>query len=317
MSLKTWLEVPLAILSFGFYKVSKFTIGKLYTLYLSRNTEQSKTWRIISENLLKKPLSLSVLMTKAPRWNTHAMIGTLGPISVESELIINLDTIRSSTESWVGCIYDFPSYKTVTNFESLTDDPGQSTLKIKLPKGKYTVGLRYYHAKENIIYPVVTTDADIHVPPLKIESDNNDFYKTLASKKNWYFSWLHYYVFTILQLRHLLPESFVKYEFLPVGATDTQFFFGALKPDENLQIDIAEFCRSNYRYYLTFYNRASFPLCSQKLEGNTVISALGEEVYYLIRMRPNSLDAKEKMPTITGHEKQLEMCEKQLVIKSF
>ena len=49
---------------------NKFASGNLYTLYLGRNTEQSKTWRIVSEALLKKPLSLSVLMTKAPRWNT-------------------------------------------------------------------------------------------------------------------------------------------------------------------------------------------------------------------------------------------------------
>ncbi|AFY39837.1 hypothetical protein Lepto7376_3661 [[Leptolyngbya] sp. PCC 7376] len=315
MGIKTWLEIPFALLSFGFYKVNKFVIGNLYTLYLGRNTEQSKTWRIISENLLKKPLSLSVLMTKAPRWNTHAIIGTLGPIPVESELTINLDTIRSSTESWVGCIYDFPSYRTVTNFEALTDNPEQSELKIKLPKGKYTVGLRYYHAKENIVYPTVTTDADIQVPTLKIESDSNDFYKTLAGKTNWYFSALHYYIFTIFQLRDLLPESFVKYEFLPVGATDTQFFFGALKPDETLQINIAESRRSPYSYYLTFYNRASFPLSWQKLEGETTISALGEEAYYLIRMRPNTLDAQKQMTVITGKEKQLAADKKQLSIQ--
>ena len=315
MGIKTWLEVPFALFSFGFYKVNKFVIGNLYTLYLGRNTEQSKTWRIISENLLKKPLSLSVLMTKAPRWNTHAIIGTLGPIPVESELTINLDTIRSSTESWVGCIYDFPSYRTVTNFETLTDNPEQSKLKIKLPKGKYTVGLRYYQAKENIVYQTVTTDSDIQVPTLNVASDSNDFYKTLASKKNWYFSWLHYYIFTIFQLRDLLPESFVQYEFLPVGATDTKFFFGALKPNESLQINIEESRRSPYSFYLTFYNRASFPLSWQKLEGDTEISALGEEAYYLIRMRPNTLDAQKLMSLVTGQEKQLTADQKQLLIQ--
>ncbi len=315
MSLKTWLEVPFAILSFGFYKINKFVIGNLYTLYLGRNTEQSKTWRIISENLLKKPLSLSVLMTKAPRWNTHAIIGTLGPIPVESELTINLDTIRESTESWVGCIYDFPSYRTVTNFETLTDNPEQSELKIKLPKGKYTVGLRYYQAKENIVYPTVTTDAEIQVPTLEVESDNNDFYKTLASKTNWYFSCLHYYIFTIFQLRDLLPEGFVKYEFLPVGATDTQFFFGALKPNESLQISIAESRRSPYSFYLTFYNRASFPLSWQKVEGDTTIPALGKEAYYLIRMRPDTLDAQQLMGLVTGQETQVSPTQKHLSIQ--
>lgn len=316
MTIKTWLEIPLALLSFGFYKINRFVIINLYTLYLGRNTEQSKTWRTISENLLKKPLSLLVLMTKAPRWNTHALIGTLGPISVESELTINLDTIRNSTKSWVGCIYDFPSYKTITNFETLTDNPEQSELTIKLPKGKYTVGLRYYHPQENIVYPVVTTDADIQVQAMTVgEADSNSFYETLASRTNWYFGWLHYYIFTIFQLRNLLPESFVKYEFLPVGATDTTFFFGALNPDEKLDIKIKESRRSPYSFYLTFYNRASFPISWQKLETDTTISALGQEAYYLIRMRPNTIEAQQKIKEISGVETQTDATTKLLTIQ--
>lgn len=144
---KPWLELPLAIFSFGFYKVNKFLIGNLYTLYLALNKKNAKEWRIIGEKSLQKFLSLPVLMTKAPRWNTHAIIGTLGPLSVEKELTINLETIRQSTEAWVGCIYDFPGYRTVLNFTQLTDDPNQTELKIFLPKGKYTVGLRYYHPR--------------------------------------------------------------------------------------------------------------------------------------------------------------------------
>lgn len=315
MALKTWLEIPFAFLSFGFYKVNKFVIGHLYTLYLSRNKKNTKEWRIISEDLLKKPLSLSVLMTKAPRWNTNAIIGTLGPILVEKELTINLDTIRVSTESWVGCVYDFPGYKTVTNFTPLNDDPSQSTLKINLPKGKYTVGLRYYHAKENIRFPIVNTDAGLEIPELPVSPQINDFYKTLSQKTNFYFRCLHYYLFTIFKLRDLLPANFVKYEFLPVGATDTQFFFGCLDPTEKLEIKIPEEWRSPFDFYLTFYNRASFPLSWQKLSGDTLCEPLNEEGYYLIRMRPNFLEAAKKMAQISHQEINISPDHKQLIIQ--
>jgi hypothetical protein len=315
MAFKNYLEIPFALLSFGFYKINKFVIGNLYTLYLSRNKKNAKQWRIISEDLLKKPLSLSVLMTKAPRWNTHATIGTLGPIAVNKELTINLETIRASTESWVGCIYDFPSYKTVFDFTPLTDDPSQSELKISLVPGKYTVGLRYYNPKEKMTFPLVQTDANIDVSPLEIPNTINDFYYTLATKTNFYFSCLHYYVFTILQLRKILPEGFVQYEFLPVGATDTQFFYGALNPTESLKIQIAEQWRSPFDFYLTLYNRASFPLSWQKLEGDTQIDPLKVEGYYLIRMRAKSLEAEQKLSSITGAEIQLNPNQKQLVVK--
>lgn len=316
MALKTYLEIPLALLSFGFYKINKFIIGNLYTLYLSRNQKNAKQWRIISADLLKKPLSLSVLMTKAPRWNTHATIGTLGPITVTKELTINLETIRTSTRSWVGCIYDFPSYKTVFDFTPLTDDPQQSLLTIPLPPGKYTVGLRYYEPKENMVFPQVITDQNLEISPLEISNTINDFYQTLAEQTNLYFSCLHYYVFTILQLRKMLPEGFVQYEFLPVGATDTQFFYGALYPDESLQIDIDPEWRSPFDFYLTLYNRASFPLGWQKLTTDTHIPPLKVEGYYLIRMRAKSPEAERQIPHISGQEEQVNPQQKRLYIHS-
>lgn len=313
--LKTWLEIPLALLSFGFYKVNKLIIGNLYTLYLSLNKKNAREWRIIGEESLKKFLSLPVLMTKAPRWNTHAIIGTLGPIAVEKELIINLDTIRNSTESWVGCIYDFPSYKTMLNFTPLTDDPSQSELKIILPKGKYTVGLRYYHAKKNPIFPIVKSDLNLEVPSLPISAQNNDFYQTLSQKTNFYFLSLHYYIFTLFKLRQFLPEQFVKSEFLPVGATDTQFFYGALDPMENFEIKIDPKWQQEFDFYLTFYNRASFPLSWVKLKNNSSFLPLQQESYYLIRMRAKSLEAEQQLSQVASQEINLNSTQKQLIIQ--
>ncbi|ANV88017.1 DUF6208 family protein [Picosynechococcus sp. PCC 7117] len=316
MARKPWLELPLAIFSFGFYKVNKFLIGNLYTLYLALNKKNAKEWRIIGEKSLQKFLSLPVLMTKAPRWNTHAIIGTLGPLSVEKELTINLETIRQSTEAWVGCIYDFPGYRTVLNFTQLTDDPSQTELKISLPKGKYTVGLRYYHPKVNPRFPTVKTDLDLTVATLVVSPQNNDFYQTLAQKTNPYFCLLHYYIFTLFKFRDVLPEAFVKGEFLPVGATDTQFFYGALDAAERLEITIQSPWLQSFDFYLTFYNRASFPLRWQKITENLTCDPLGEKGYYLIRMRPRTQAAEAQLPSVVGEETQVTPHQKKLAIQS-
>ncbi len=303
MAIKPWLELPVAFLSVCFYKLNKFVIGNLYTIYLARASEKSKQWQILSAAALQKnPLALLVLMTKAPRWNTHAIIGTLGPMLVASELTIDLACIRQSTQSWVGCVYDFPSYRTVLDFETLGDNPEQSSLTISLPKGKYTLGLRYYHPFDEIQFPTVQTDLGQTVEPATVAKEINNFYQTLAQKTNLYFLSLHYYIFTLMKLRKLFPDSVIKSEFLPVGATDTKFFYGALNPQESLEIKISAIRQSQYRFYLTFYNRASFPLTWQQLTEDKVCPALGQEVYYLIRMRPNSLEAAEQITQVTGTE---------------
>lgn len=315
MTRKPWLEIPLALFSFGFYKVNKFIIGNLYTLYLALNKKNAKQWRIIGAESLQKFLSLPVLMTKAPRWNTHAIIGTLGPLTVEKELTIDLDMIRCSTESWVGCIYDFPGYRTVLNFTPLTDDARQKELNITLPKGKYTVGLRYYHPKEKPQFPTVKTDLDLTVSPCAVSPQNNDFYQTLAQKTNFYFQLLHYYIFTLFKFRDRLPAALVKREFLPVGATDTQFFYGALDPHESLGIDIAAPRQQAFDFYLTFYNRASFPVRWQKVAENMTCAPLGEQGYYLIRMRPRSQAAATELAAIKGQEMQTTAQQKTLQIQ--
>ncbi|MBV5259984.1 hypothetical protein FLX56_16335 [Synechococcus moorigangaii CMS01] len=314
MTPKPWLEIPLALFSFGFYKVNKFIIGNLYTLYLALNKKNAKEWRIIGTESLQKFLSLPVLMTKAPRWNTHAIIGTLGPLAVEKELTIDLAMIRDSTESWVGCIYDFPRYRTILNFTPLTDDPSQTALKIQLPKGKYTVGLRYYHPKEKPQFPTVKTDQDLTINPLVISPQNNDFYQTLAQKTNLYFRLLHYYIFALFKFRQFLPENFVKREFLPVGATDTQFFYGVLDPNESLEIKIAASRQDLFDFYLTFYNRASFPLRWQKITQNIQCESFRQVTYYLIRMRPRSRDAAQVLSQISSQEIQISANQKQLLI---
>ena len=54
---------------------------------------------MLSADTLNIPIILPVLMTKGPRWNTHGIIGTLGPFPIESTLTVNLDQAQRSAQS--------------------------------------------------------------------------------------------------------------------------------------------------------------------------------------------------------------------------
>lgn len=286
MSFDLILEVPLAIASLIFYKVMKLVIGNLYTLYLSFNKKITSQWRVLSAEALKSPLSLPVLMTKGPRWNTHAVIGTLGPFSVKESLSLDVDSINLSAQSWIAVVYDFPAYRTITSLTSQEYSQSQGWISVKLASGKYSLGVRYYNCRESLWFPAVKTDAQELVSSYFIPSDVNQFYSDLISKKNWFYLALHYYIYTILRLRKWLPESFVKSEFLPVGAPDTQFFYDYITKQQSLQVIVKPEILSQVDIYLTIYDRSSLPLAYAQLGTEKYLSQpIPNNGYYLIRVR--------------------------------
>jgi hypothetical protein len=279
------IEIPLALLSFLFFKITKFIIGIAYTIYLTLNPQKASQWRILSAETLKMPLSLPILMTKAPRWNTHAIIGTLGPLEIQESIAFDLDTIKNSTQSWIGCVYSFPSYATVASFDSSVADHNQWQ-ELQLKPGKYTIGLRYYNWFEQVTFPFIKVDHQETIKAVNIPANINDFYRGLAQKQNWFYLWLHYYIFILLKLRNFLPESFVQYEYLPVGATDTNFFYGYINSGHTLQIEVEANILNHYNLYLTIYNRASLPVDWCEINMQKYISKLIENnSHYLIRVR--------------------------------
>lgn len=277
------LEIPLACLSFLFYKASKFIIGNLFIIYLALNKEKASQWRVLSEETLNTPLSLPVLMTKGPRWNTHAIISTLGPFFVKSQLSINTEIANNSAQSWIAVVYSFPSYKTIATLES-----GNEQQSLELPPGKYTLGLRYYHWSEKVELPNVKVDGVEIVESKTVHRNINKFYHDLSKKNNWFYTALHYYIFTLLRYRKWFPESFVEREYLPVGAPDTQFFYGCLEPGQSWQLEVDYLINKSYNIYLTLYNCASFPVSwCQITEEKQPIQAINTKGFYLIRIRPH------------------------------
>ncbi|WP_319422053.1 DUF6208 family protein [Pleurocapsa sp. FMAR1] len=280
-------EIPLALLSFVFYKVMKLLIGNLFTVYLTLNKKKASQWRVLSKKMINAPLILPVLMTKGPRWNTHAVIGTLGPFTVNESIAINIKTANNSARSWIAVIYSFPAYKTVTSIESDKINQDNDWHTVKLPSGKYSLGVRYYNRSEAINYPAIKLDDSLFVDSYSVPSNINDYYYDLIKAKNWFYSSLHYYIFTILKLRDYLPESFVRREYLPVGAPDTHFAYNYLDSQQALQIAIEPEIIEQFDIYFTLYDRSSLPLSWCIItEPKYLLSPQDNKGYFLLRIRP-------------------------------
>lgn len=274
----------------------KFIIGNLYTVYLAVNKKQACQWRVLSAENLKSALSIPVLMTKGPRWNTHAIIGTLGPFSVQDSLALDLDSANRTTSSWIAVVYSFPGYETITSLESNKTQSNDNWASLGLKPGKYSLGLRYYNCEHNIDLPAVKVDNNLFVNCQSVPKNVNDFYRDLIKSKNWFYLGLHYYIFTLLRLRKWLPESFVKREYLPVGATDTEFFYNYMLKEQVLQVEIEDILVNNYDIYLTIYDRSSLPVSWHKItESNYVSQAIANNGFYLIRMRPKFTTLEESL----------------------
>ena len=287
MSKIWWLwEIPLALLSFGFNKAMKFVIGNLFTLYLAINKQKASQWRVLSQKMINAPLILPVLMTKGPRWNTHAVIGTLGPFKVTEAIAIDVATANKSSGSWIAVIYSFPGYKTVTSIESEKID-STAWHTVKLPPGRYSLGVRYYHRADTISYPTIKVDDNLFVESYSVPQDINSYYHNLIEAKNWFYSSLHYYIYTILKLRNYLPESFVRREYLPVGAPATYFAYNYLNIQQTLQIEIESEVIEQFDVYFTFYDRSSLPVSWCIItEPKYTLPLQNRRGYFLLRIRP-------------------------------
>ena len=237
--------------------------------------------------MIKAPLILPVMMTKGPRWNTHAVIGTLGPFKVERAIAIDAQTANKSARSWIAVVYSFPRYKTVTSLESDKLDADTAWQSIELTPGKYSLGVRYYNRADTIDYPEIKIDGELFVEAHNVPSDINSYYDDLINSKNWFYISLHYYIFTILKLRRYLPESFVRQEYLPMGAPSTHFAYNYLDRGQTLTIETKSAIIEQFDIYFTLYDRSSLPISWCIItEEKYILPAQDRQGYFLLRVRP-------------------------------
>lgn len=286
-------EIPLGLLSWAFFHANKALIARLYQRSLDREAVRSQAWRLLSEQTLSLPVSLPVLLTKGPRWNTHASIGTLGPLAVEGQLAVETALANRSSGAWSIVIYRYPDFQTWQEIGSLEPQPDGGWTVLDLPRGRYCLGVRYYDLQDPAAMPAVrldgaTTDT---VPAVPVPPGLNAVYGSLASRTNPYFLALHHYVHPMLRLRRWLPDALVQREYLPVGDPFTNFRYDWFPAGSALRIEVAPRLQEDFRLFLSVYNRASLPVHSCGLQaGETITLPFAHAGFYLIRLRPRRLD---------------------------
>jgi len=278
-----YAQIPLALGSFVFFRLVRFKMHIFVALVNRLRRGQAAAWRVVSADMIGKPLTLPVFMTKAPRWNPHAIIGMVGPLAVKSSITVRTGQADESAEMW-GLVVQPTGrgrQERVTSGGG-TDVPWKT---LRLPAGHYMLVMRYYGAGKQVSFPAIRVDEHDQVGSKAIDPDNNQFYGSLSQRMNWLYIWLNYYVFTMLRFADWLPKSFVTNEYLPAGDPGMKYKFGAMRRNTALRIDARSELLADYAIYFTHYNRASFPVASQEISSSEcTVGDAKEDGYYLIRL---------------------------------
>jgi hypothetical protein len=287
-------QIPLAFGSWLFFHWMKFVLGRLYTFALSRMTSEAREWKVFSEGTISRPFVLPIIATKGPRWNTHAVIITAGPLEVTQTLSFKVATATASAASWSIVLYANPGYETVTSIESFRIPEAEQWHEVNLAPGKYSINVRYYGLHDRALAPEVKADGVEIIRAMEVPPDSNNFYQNLRRRDNGFYACLHYYVFHMLRLRKWLPDSFVRREFLPVGDPGTIFRYGLICFDECLDIESRQELLQDYNIYLTLYTRSSFPTDSTIIgEPSYRTAPASTDGFFLLRIRRKGSIARE------------------------
>jgi hypothetical protein len=230
-------------------------------------------------------IGLPIMMAMGPRWNTHAIVASAGPVRIKRSLGIRVDAAERSAKLWSIVICTFPGMQTVTSIGSTNSPFHKDVVTIDLKPGTYWLAVRYYQWSDNIELPSVIIDDVETIKTARIPPDINAFHRTLVHRTNWLYRSMHYYVFVLLQYKTWFPQSFVEKEFLPLGNPETHFCYGALNGGEFLRLELRPELLPDYSVYLTLYNRASLPLEWYSIETETHETAeTGCDCMYLVRV---------------------------------
>ena len=279
-------QIPLSVCSWLFFHVVKFILGRLYTYSQARAGGDALQWKTLSRESIAPPLALPIVATKGPRWNTHAVVITVGPVDVKSHLSFRVATASASASSWSIVLYGNPRWETVATIESFDVPGGKEWRELRLAPGKYSINTRYYGLSDPAFAPEVEADGAAAITRLRVPPGTNDFYRDLLARNTPLYAALHYYVFHMLRLRKWLAPAFVFREFLPVGDPGNVFRFGCIRAGQVLEVECHEILFENYDVYLTIYNRSSFPVAWCQLRE---LSFRGQPApadgFYLFRVR--------------------------------
>ena len=253
------LWVPLAAMSFLAYRVVRGALRTWVGWRRRRGGPASAEWQVLCGDELDRPMVLPVLMTTGPRWNTHAVIASSRRLEVAERVAVDTRIADRASGCWTLVINRLPHMHTVAHLSSAHPRPADGWLEIPIQPGEYTVVLRYYQCREELVLPPLRVDGEVVRRAQPLPADTNDFYRTLGRRLRPGYAVLHYYVTVLLRLRSWLPEGWVFGELAPVGNPETTFRFDAVWAGERLEYTVSPELLSTHLVLYTIYGLDSFP----------------------------------------------------------
>ncbi len=292
-------EIPLALLSFASFKVYKFTIYYLWLFFTKYISRERNEWQFLDQKQIDKKLTIPALLAMAPRWNTNCIASKSGNFLVEKELTLSIEQLNDTAEIWTLVVYGFPSAKTLTQLSSKGPSgassefnwsiaDGVATLKVAQPQ-HVTLSARLYKIKNNskTQLPQVTADGREVLKPIPVSRDTNRFFETFMEREKPIYTVFHYYTYVLLKFKDMLPQNFVRWEYLPVGNPDTYFIYGSMEQSQRLTFNIPELIKEKCAIYYNYYTLSSFPITYGEITHTTQITESAQRRgTYLVRVVP-------------------------------
>lgn len=230
--------------------------------------------------------ALPYVMIVAPRWNPHSVQHHLGPFQVNSIISVNVETVRKSAKQWIISFFkNGKEFYTLTSRECANDGPWHS---ISLKPGTYEIFIRYFDWDINGECPAVDIDHQLQIASCPIEPEiasYENFMINLKHHRNFFYWFLHCYVYTSLKWHKRLPAKFVRKAYLPLGNPGTIFYYGLLDKGGILQINYPESLSGKANIYLVVLDTYGFPIFWRTLSKNQFISdEVPRNGTYLIRI---------------------------------
>jgi hypothetical protein len=252
---------------------------------LLRHHQHALKWKLYSERV-SRFMGIPYVMLNAPRWNTHALIASIGPVEIKERLILDLAPVGLACRSWTLVLYKQPANEAALILSPFSIDPsGQYPVE----KGNYVILLRCYEVQYPFTLPGALIDIAGQVSERILPEKPAYYPAEVFNKSGRFYTLMHYYLHYAFAHPGLLEDKQLKKEYLPVGNPNTFFKFGYLPGNVRIQITTDARLRERALVYLTCFNRSSFPVLSKNLAaGSPVFESplLAANGTYLIRVVP-------------------------------
>lgn len=271
--------------SFIFNRLLKGYFRFLFQTLLYK--KDSKSWKLLIERL-RHPAGIPYAMFNAPRWNTHALIASCGPVVIDSSVYIDTASLSRQCTSWTFIAYKLPNNETSGVLTSIHVDKPQNV--ICLASGRYSLVMRCYQPVYPLILPAIEIDSKRVSIEQRVIKEPVDLYPPeILHRKSLFFSFAHHYLHAAFKSHFAVNMDFIEREYLPVGNPETTYKFGAYNKGQFLTIFL-DTQEKEFLAYITCYNTSSFPVFSDRIDvkANGVYSTpvFDREGTYLLRLIP-------------------------------